>query len=207
MATIEQITQLLKDSEERIVSRLESSIEEKVTKITEKALDNINKSVNNNSETIRDIEQSVEIIKENTCKNNEDLSEIKEDVAEYSLKIQNMEKYKELTEMRLKDIEEVLNEKAYSMSFADKQKIKNIEQELNKLKESKNNDDDNIVKDNDKQSETDSNRKSFSSVLRSVPKPKPNNIQKDSEIIIEKVTNNMVKIVDMAKAKIGLLPM
>ena len=75
MATIDQITQLLKDQEERIVTRIESSLEEKVTKITEKALENINKNVNNNSDSIRELEQSVDIIQETTSKNKEDLSE------------------------------------------------------------------------------------------------------------------------------------
>ena len=37
--------------------------------------------------------------------------------------------------MRLKDIEEVLNKRAYSISFADKQRIKSIEIEMEKFKQ------------------------------------------------------------------------
>ena len=44
MATIDQINELLKLSENRIVERLEKSIEDKVKKITEEALENIKRN-------------------------------------------------------------------------------------------------------------------------------------------------------------------
>ena len=80
MATIEQITELLKLSENRIVERLEKSIEDKVKKITEGVLGNINKKVNNNSEAIRDINDTLEITKENSQNNTQNLSTLQKSI-------------------------------------------------------------------------------------------------------------------------------
>ena len=199
MATIEQITELLQISENRIVERLEKSLEEKVTKITEGALKSINKKVNNNSETIRNISDTLDITKENSQKNIEDLSNLKEDVDDNTLKIQNIEKYRELTEVRMKDMEEVLNEKAYVMSFADKQRIKNIEMEIKKFKEKLDKKDDKLdTTDDDNKNEEQDNMEhnneteqspKYSEMAAKIPVPSDKNVNINYKQV-KKTSNN-----------------
>ena len=58
----------------------------------------------------------------------------KEDVTENAERIVGCERSKQLTDMRLAEIEQELNNKAYQMSYSDKRRIKSIEVDIENIK-------------------------------------------------------------------------
>ena len=114
----------LSQMENSIVSRLEQSMEDKINKLTDQALQKIHQDVKANSNTLSEINEEVDTIKTNVINNTDNLVRIDETVRDNLLRIMAQEKVNNINEQRLQSIKKEMDDKHYQMSFADKRKIR-----------------------------------------------------------------------------------
>ena len=81
----------LSQMENSIVSRLEQSMEDKINKLTDQALQKIHEDVKANSNTLSEINEEVDTIKTNVINNTDDLVRIDETVKDNLIRIMAQE--------------------------------------------------------------------------------------------------------------------
>ena len=120
MASIEEIKNLFDTFETKLMGKIEVTLETKIAKITEDALQKAHNRIATNAASIMEINNEITPIKNQMVNNTQAINEIGDEQSDMKERLNAMEKANTLNEMRLKSVEEELQEKAYQMSFNDK---------------------------------------------------------------------------------------
>ena len=123
----------MKTMENNILSKIESTLDAKITAITDSVLQKAHENNTQNTAAIIEIQSQLTPLKEDMTSNNETVQEVIETMNDVTERIAKCKKNGILNDMRLKSIEDEIGDKTYQMSYSDKRKIRNIEFQIASL--------------------------------------------------------------------------
>ena len=134
MTDLDKVLEHMKQMENTLLTKLEKTIDEKITTITDTALQKVHMNITNNTAAINEIQNQLTLLKDDVSANTSSVNETIENINGTNKRVAKCENDLIPSDMRLQSIEDELGEKTYQMSYTVKRRIKSIENDIAVIK-------------------------------------------------------------------------